>query len=78
MTIASDLDRGPKVPNLDTIPLEEVTAAQAAEIIGTDRRQITRMVQREQLAPTRKLPGATGAYLFARADVERIAAERAA
>lgn len=61
------------MPNLDTFPSNEITAAEAAEIIGKDRRQITRLVERGELKATRKLPGATGAYLFNRADVEALA-----
>ena len=64
------------MPNLDTLPSEEVTAAEAARIIDKDRRLIIRMVERGELSPSRKLPGSTGAYLFFRADVERLA-ERA-
>ncbi len=55
----------------------EITAAEAAVILRKDRRQITRMVARGELKPTRKLPGATGAYLFRESDVQKIA-ERAA
>jgi hypothetical protein len=64
------------MPNMDTTADTEVTAAEAAEILGKDRRQVTRLVKRGTLKPSRKLPGYTGAYLFWRADVEAIS-ERA-
>lgn len=64
------------MPNMDTTADTEVTAAEAAEILGKDRRQVTRLVKRGTLTPSRKLPGHTGAYLFWRSDVTAIS-ERA-
>ena len=39
-------------------------------------RSITRLVERGDLKPAHKVPGATGAYLFARADVNRLLRKR--
>ena len=64
------------MPNMDTTADAEVTAAEAAEILGKDRRQVTRLVKRGTLTPSRKLPGYTGAYLFWKSDVTAIS-ERA-
>lgn len=49
---------------------------EAAERLGVDRRRIVRMVQSGTLKPVQKLPGETGAYLFAAADIERLEADR--
>lgn len=52
---------------------------EAVELLGlTDRSMVVRMVRENRLTPSRKLPGATGAYLFYRADILRMAAARAA
>lgn len=53
-----------------------IGVAEASEIAGIDRRTIHRMVDRGELAPASKLPGLRGAYIFNRADIERIAADR--
>jgi len=49
---------------------------EAADRLGVDRRRIVRMVQSGILKPVQKLPGETGAYLFAREDVDALAAQR--
>lgn len=46
-----------------------IGAKEAAAIARLDVRQIHRRVERGELKPALKLPGATGAYLFNRADV---------
>jgi hypothetical protein len=47
---------------------------EAVKLLGfKDRSTVVRMVLEHRLVPSRKLPGATGAYLFWRADVQRIA-----
>ena len=51
-----------------------VTSAQAAEILGKSVRTVHRMAFEGQLDVVAKLPGLTGAWLFNRADVERLAA----
>lgn len=48
--------------------------AEAAAILHKDRRQITRMIRRGELAAT-KMPGHTGAYLIERGDVEALRSE---
>ena len=60
-------------------PPDEVTTRQAMEILGlTNPSTVARYVLEHKLTPSRKLPGRTGAYLFWRADIEHLAAERAA
>lgn len=57
--------------------LDALTTAQVAEVLHIDVRSVHRLVEREMLAPATKLPGRTGAFLFARADVEALVEERA-
>lgn len=47
---------------------------EAAERLGLSVRTIHRLVARGHLSPATKLPGSTGAYLFAAADVDTLAA----
>ena len=47
-----------------------LTAAQAAERRGVDRRTITRWAENGQLRIALKLPGGTGALLFTEHDVD--------
>lgn len=57
----------------------EVTTREALEILHlSDPSTIAKYVKRGKLTPSRKLPGKTGAYLFRRSDVERLAREVAA
>ena len=49
---------------------------QAAKILSVDVRTVHRMTDDGRLTPAAKVPGRTGAFLFNRADVERLAAER--
>jgi hypothetical protein len=52
---------------------------EAVELLGyTDRSTVVRMVRENRLTPSRKMPGATGMYMFWRADVQRLANEIAA
>lgn len=56
-----------------------VSTREALEILGyTDPSTISRYVGYGKLSPVYKLPGKTGAFLFNRADVERLAAELSA
>lgn len=56
----------------------EITTREALDILGfAHPSSITRLVAERKLKPSRKLPGATGAYLFRRLDIERLAAKRA-
>lgn len=52
---------------------EIIGSAEAAEILGVDRRTLTRMVADGRIEPATKLPARTGAYLFDRAAIEALA-----
>lgn len=58
--------------------LDLIGAAEAAEILDLDRSMVTRLVASGDLPAASKLPGRTGSYLFARADVEALAEARRA
>lgn len=65
--------------NATDAPDEEITTRQALEILGyANPSTVTRWVAEHKLKPSRKLPGQSGAFLFWRSDIERIARERAA
>lgn len=51
--------------------------AEAAAILGTDRRTVVRMIRRGTLT-AHKMPGKTGAWLIERADLDALLTERAA
>ena len=56
-----------------------VNTGEALTILGmSSPNSVTRLVKAGRLVPATKLPGLRGAYLFERADVEALAAERAA
>lgn len=57
--------------------LDALTTAQVAEVLHIDVRSVHRLVERETLTPTTKLPGRTGAFLFDRRAVDALATERA-
>lgn len=63
-----------------TIPkAETVGSREACEMLGgIQRSTLTRWVASGRLEPAMRLPGKTGAYLFHRADIERLVGERAA
>lgn len=64
---------------MHTPPTDEITGRECLPILGlTNPSTIVRMVREGRLTPSRKLPGLNGPYMFWRADVERMAAERAA
>jgi excisionase family DNA binding protein len=52
-----------------------IGAAEAAEILGVDRKTVARWAQSGKLPAIRKMNGWTGAYLFDAAVVRRKAAE---
>lgn len=54
-----------------------LTTAQAAEIVGKSVPTVNRWAAEGVLTPAHKLPGRTGAYLFERAEVERVRDEYA-
>ena len=69
----------PKLRDMPTPPTDEITARQALEILDRcDPSTISRYVKAGKLIPSRQLPGKTGARLFWRHDVERLAKERSA
>jgi len=61
----------------ETTTSELVHTAAAALILGCSYRTVLRMVESGDLREAGKVPGKTGAYMFRRADVEALAAERA-
>lgn len=54
-----------------------IGSAEACDVLGIDRSTLSRWVALGHIAPALRLPGQTGAHLFDRADVERLARERA-
>lgn len=61
-----------------TEPADLVGSVEAGRILGRSPRTVTRLVASGALVPVMTAPGgAFGAYLFARADVERLAREQA-
>ncbi len=58
------------MPNPDLIGTTE-----AAEVIGIERSTISRWVKDGALNPAHRMTGQTGAFLFHRSEVERVAAE---
>jgi excisionase family DNA binding protein len=56
----------------------EVTAAEAADLLGVDRRTVVRYIEHGDLVPSQKLPGRTGAFLIEREAVEQLRDEREA
>ncbi|MFA4084835.1 hypothetical protein ONA92_24350 [Mycobacteroides salmoniphilum] len=51
---------------------DEIVAAEACRILGRDRATLLRWVAADKVKATRKLPGATGAFLFRRGDIETL------
>lgn len=59
-------------------PTDEITTREALALLNLrEPSTISRYVADGKLTPSRKLPGRTGAYMFWRADIERLAAQRA-
>ena len=59
-------------------PTDEITTREAMTILGfTHASTVIRYVYEGKLTPSRRLPGKTGAYMFWRADIERLAERRA-
>lgn len=56
---------------------DQMTSPEVCELLGIDRSTLTRRVQAGRIEPAFKLPGRNGAYVFDRATVEALAAERA-
>lgn len=55
---------------------ELMATSSAAMRLGVSRQAVIDMMKRGEIAPTMKLPVATGTYLFEPAEVERVAALR--
>lgn len=53
-----------------------VGVSEAAEILDVDRATITRWTRDGKLVPAQKLPGRNGPYLFTRASIAHLAAQR--
>ncbi len=51
------------------------TSSEVAELFGRDVRTVHRWTAEGRLTAVAKLPGKTGAWLYDRADIERIAAD---
>ncbi len=60
------------------MPQALLSTVEAAEIIGVERSTLSRWIASGRIRPAHKLPGATGAHLFERREVERVAAEHQA
>ncbi|MGX9669955.1 helix-turn-helix domain-containing protein [Mycobacterium sp. HM-7] len=58
-------------------PDELITASQAGRILDRSYRTVLRLMEQGELSCAMKVPGPNGAYLFRRADVEKLAADRA-
>lgn len=54
-----------------------IGTAEAAERIGVERSTLSHWIAKGRISAAMKLPGATGALLFDRSEVERVAAEYA-
>ncbi|MGW9567155.1 helix-turn-helix domain-containing protein [Prescottella equi] len=55
-----------------------LTVTEAARLLRKDRRTVQRMANTGRLTLAQKLPGATGAFLLIRNEVESLAAQRKA
>lgn len=60
-----------------TAEVRLIGTAAACALLKVDRSTVARWVQSGRLSPVQKLDGPTGAYLFDRAAVETLVAERA-
>lgn len=59
------------MPDVDDL----LGSREAARLLGIDRSTLTRWVRDGRIAPIHTLPGATGAHLFRRSDLEELASE---
>lgn len=58
---------------MPTTATDLIGSADACRILRIDRSTLSRWVAAGRIAPVHRLPGATGALLFSRADVEALA-----
>lgn len=67
------------MPHCEAMPNDLIGSAEAARLLGRSPRTIHRLVESGHLTPAMTAPGGfRGTFLFHRADVERLAAERLA
>lgn len=64
--------------NMPTNDEALIGATEAASDLGVSKDTLIRMIARGDITPVHKLPGDNGAYLFHRADVERLAEAKVA
>jgi predicted site-specific integrase-resolvase len=62
---------------LHLMPNDLIGSAEACRILAIDKATLSRWITAGQLDAAHKLPGPNGAYLFHRADINQLAAERA-
>lgn len=55
-----------------------IGSSEATQILNVDKSTLSRWVASGLISPLKQFPGRTGAMVFRRADVEKLAAERAA
>ena len=58
-------------------PSPFVGSAETCQLLEIHPATLLRWIKADKIMPVHKLPGDNGAYLFHRADVEKLAAERA-
>jgi excisionase family DNA binding protein len=56
---------------------DPITTAEAAEILGIHKATVIRWIEAGVITNSRKLAGATNTYLLDRAEIEKLAAEKA-
>lgn len=57
---------------LNLMPDDLIGSAEACRLLGIDKATLTRWVSQDRLEPAHKLPAKNGAFLFNRADIERL------
>jgi predicted site-specific integrase-resolvase len=55
-----------------------IGSAEAADLLGVDPATVVRWVHMGRVTPITKAPGQTGAWLFSRAEITRLARDRIA
>lgn len=53
-------------------PPDLLSTIEVCEVVGFDRSTLSRWIKDGTAAPAMRLPGKTGAYLFTRAEAERL------
>ncbi len=59
------------------MPADLIGSTESVRILRVDKATLTRWVAAGRITPAHQLPGRNGAFLFHRADIEKLAAERA-